>query len=117
MITLPSFHDQSSDFNYEVDIGGIAAKIRLTWNVRVNHWFMSVTDSQGGAISGIKVVSMCRLLQSHRAFSNLSGDLVVLATSPNASGEITYDNWNVDWVLCWLTDDEIIEWETAYGLR
>lgn len=50
----------TSESNYDgvVGLGGVDFGLRLLWNERDNHWFMSLSDSSGDDIvTGIKVVA------------------------------------------------------------
>jgi len=117
VLTLPSSHTTTSDYSFDVLLGNIQATIRMVWNPRVQFWFMDYSDSRGNELYGIKVVPNWPLLASHKAFSAIEGALMAVSTTEYGPDEITYDNWQKDWALCWLDDTELTTWEGYYGIR
>ena len=112
---LPTFQTISADFTYKVALGSEQYNLRLLWNSRAEHWFLTVVDTAGGRIDGVKVVEKWPLLTAHRGQIKLSGDIVAIPIT--TTGErLGYDNLGTAWVLAYLDATELLDWKVANGL-
>lgn len=118
MITLPTTPNQanSSDITYQIVLEGQSYNIRFVWNIRQEYWFLTVIDSDGGRIDGVKMVPNWPLLDNHRAQIVLDGDLLVIPNTPEPEA-LGYDNLGIDWVFVYMTDAELLDWKVENGVR
>lgn len=110
MEMIPSQHTTGPDYEQTVELNGRPYVIHMTWNSRVGYWFLSISDSLGGTIAGVKVVPNWPLLKNHRGQIVLDGELIVRPTKEGLD-TIEYDGLGTDWYLLYMTPEEVMEWE------
>lgn len=115
MKILPIYQSISADFTYKITLGGAVYSIRLMWNSRSHNWHITVVDSVGGRIDGVKVVEKWPLLTPHRAQIKLAGDIVALPLT-TTTAPLGYANFGTEWVLGYLSATELLTWKAANGL-
>jgi len=113
---IKSFADKSADFTQVVNLGGAQFTIRLCWNSRSEHWHMTIVDSQGGRIDGVKVVERWPLCTPHRSQIKMGGDLVAIPAVTDPTIRLGYDNLGTEWLLAYLTADELLTWKADNGV-
>jgi hypothetical protein len=116
MILLPTFQTVSSDYNYLITLEERSYKIRMTFNVRNQDWFITLEDfTTGQRIDGVRVVTNWPLFRTHRGQIQLRGDIlcVPLSTAPSAIG---YDGLGVTHNLVYMTATEVAQWRVDNGL-
>lgn len=117
MQIIPSYHAVSPNYSLDVRLNEKLYHIVMIWNTRTEYWHMSITDSNGDSVQGIKVVPNWPLLKNHRAQIDFSGDLMVRPGNPSVR-DIAYDGLGGDWYLVYLDEDEVQDWEDIIrGLR
>lgn len=118
MIEIPVFTEQSSDFTQNIDLDNINVKIRLTYNTRVNYWFMALETGES-SLQGIKLVKNFLLIDQYKALlPDIPGDFGVFKISNELNdNEFTYDNFGIAWSLFYLTADEVEEFKELNGLE
>ena len=115
MKILPTFQTISADFTYKIALGAELYTVRLMWNSRSQHWHLTIADTLGGRIDGVKVVEKWPLLTPHRAQIKLAGDIVAVPLSDSAD-PLGYDNLGTEWALGYLPPDELATWKAANGM-
>ena len=115
MKILPVFQTISADFTYKIALGTELYAVRLMWNSRSKYWFLTISDSLGGRIDGVKVVEKWPLLTPHRAQIRFSGDIVAVPLTTTAAHP-GYDNLGSEWAICYLPPDELATWKAANGM-
>lgn len=116
MLEIPVFTEQSSDFVQIIDLETVTTTIRLTWNTRVEYWFMAVSTDNSNK-EGIKLVKNYLLLDQLKAtFADLKGDFAVLKKSNTTEEEFTYKNFGEVWSLFYLTEEEVEEFKEENGI-
>ena len=113
---IKSFASNSADFRQTVNLGGAQYTIRLCWNGRSQFWFMTIVDSLGGRIDGVKVVEKWPLCNSHRAQIKMDGDIVAIPATTNPLIRLGYDNLGTEWLLTYMTAEELATWKASNGL-
>lgn len=116
MEIIKSYQNSSAQFTSTVNLEDKKCKISFEWNTRVEAFFITVDDNDGGLVSGVKAVENWPLLENHRGFIGLDGQLMILPYVPQPS-PLSYDNLGIEWDLVYLTPDEFKDWESAYGYR
>ena len=117
MIIIPTFQKLSSSFQQEIVLGNRVLLLKLSWNTRIEAWFLHYEDVQTGAcIAGLKLVENWLLLRQYKAtIPNERGDFIVLRNNTDAP-RITYDNLGTEFILYYVTDAESDAWESNYGV-
>lgn len=115
MKILPAFQTISADFTYKIALGSALYTVRLMWNSRSQYWHLTLADSLGGRVDGVKVVEKWPLLTPHRAQIKLAGDIVAMPLTATAA-PLGYDNLGVEWALAYLPTSELATWKAANGL-
>jgi hypothetical protein len=112
---LPLFTEESSQFQYNVVLEGKRCNIELQWNIRCGNFFLHFRDGLNGEIRGVKVVENFPLLANHKHQIDFDGEIMVMpgVISPLP---LTYDNFGTDWLLCYMTADDFLAWESAHGI-
>lgn len=90
----------------------VPVKIRLTWNVYSESWFISIGD-----IAPRRLVPNFPILKSCRDLSPVHGDFMVRRATRTAPTAITYESLGVSWMLVYMTAQEIEAWGVARGLE
>lgn len=115
-IKIPTFQNRSSKFTQVIVLDDVSITLSLSWNTRANYWFLTITDGIN-VLSSKKIVPNWPILKRNRAsFPTLSGDFILLKTDEDVGSEITYDNLNDGYTFYYLTQLEVIEWESANGI-
>ena len=112
---LPAFQTISADFTYKIALNSQQYQVRLCWNARCGHWFLTIVDSLGGRIDGVKVVEKWPLLTPHRAQIKMSGDIVAIPATASAT-PLGYDNLGTEWLLAYMTQSELLDWKANNGV-
>jgi hypothetical protein len=115
MIEIPTFQSTSANFLQEIELGLQLVQIRITWNSRVEFFFLNFTDQNGNELNGVKIVPNWPLLDWHRGTLEFVGDLIVRKTDEEAGDEITYNNFGNGWNLTYLTAAEVAAWKNDNG--
>lgn len=115
MIQLQVFQNVSSDFIQTINLDGQIVTLRMTYNIRSGFFFLTFTDSKENPLNGIKMVPNWLLLDQRKALIDFDGDLMILKVNLEAEDVITYDNLGTDWLLYYLTPDEVADWKTENG--
>lgn len=110
MQELPSYHQSAPSYTMTVELNATPYIIKMNWNSRTEYWHTTISDNLGGSIAGVKVVAEWPLLKNHRGQITLEGELMVLPTKESA-GAIGYDSLGKDYVLVYMTPDDMVEWE------
>lgn len=113
---LAALQDRSADFKFRTDLGGFLYTVRFQWNIRCQSWFLTIEDSIGGRIDGVKVVEKWPLLASHRAQIRLTGDLVAIPLTTDKNVRLDYDTLGTEWVVAYMTPDELDLWRSTNGM-
>ena len=116
-VQLPVYNEESADFEYNIDLDAVNMTIRLTWNTRVEYWFMSIstTDTE---IQGVKITENFLLLDQYKAsLYNIPGDFIIQKISDDiGNNTLTYSNLGVNWGLFYFDEDEVEEFKTENGI-
>lgn len=115
MIVLPDFSKRSADYTYSIELERRLMQIRMVWNVRSKHWFLTVTDNSGKSLHGLKCVPSYPLTRFRKGVLSLSGDFMLLPTNATVTPYPEYDL--TGWRLCYLTLEELDLWRAANGLE
>ncbi|MHA2367085.1 MAG: phage baseplate plug family protein [Candidatus Hodarchaeales archaeon] len=117
MLEIKTFQSISADTLQSIDLGnGESVRMRIVNNSRTDFFTLSIADQNDHAIDGIKIVPNWLLLDQFKAFSDLTGDFIVLKVDEEAGDEITYDNFGIGYTLNYLTAEEVQYWRDANGL-
>lgn len=117
MIQIPTFNSTSADFDQTITLGAQELLIRLSWNSRAQFWFMDLDDQQGHVVRSRKLVPLTPLFRSHRALMPIIGDFVLMFESDAAPEYPTFEGLGTTHTLNWLDATELVQWETALGIR
>lgn len=115
MIVLPEFSNRSADFTYSIELESGLTQLRMAWNVRAEHWFLTVSDSVGSTLHGLKCVPSYPLTRFRKGVLALSGDFMLLPTHTAVAPYPGYDLSG--WRLCYLNAQELELWREANGLE
>lgn len=116
MILLPTFQDVSSDYDYTITLEERTYKIRMTFNVRCQDWFITLIDVVTNfRIDGVRVVVNWPLFHTHRGQIQLRGDVLCVPTAPVPS-EVGYNGLGVTHNLVYMTQAEVAQWRSANGV-
>jgi len=116
-VAIPLFKESSADFQQNIDLNNVNYTIRLTYNVRVGYWFMTLS-TENYTITSVKCTLEFPILWQHYALMpELSGDFFInqiedLQNRP----DLTYDNFGSVFKLFYYTPEEVLEWRSANGL-
>lgn len=116
MIQIPTFQNLSANFRQEIELETKLIQLQITYNVRVDFFFLNFTGQDGSILYGIKMVPNWPLLFWHKGFIQFDGDLMIQKTDLEAGDEITYDNFGNGWNLFYLTPAEVTQWRIDNGL-
>ena len=116
MLELQTFQTASADFEQEVVLNGQLVTLRITWNTRVEYFFLLFTDSDGVSLGQIKMTERALLFRPHNYLINFKGDFLVLPKTQNVGTEIKYDELGNDWGLYYLDEKEVESWVVENGL-
>lgn len=112
MITLPIFSANSFDFTYVTTLGGRKFRIRMVWNYRLNAWNLTVQDTIGGEVAGIRVTPNLPLLRPWRAQIHMEGDILCLPV--DGVGDPGYASFaNGNFQMVYMTGAELAAWMLA----
>jgi len=118
---IPVFQEQSADFLQTIEVGGQLIVLRLTWNSRIEFWFIhdfSMSNFPGNDLKNMKLVKTTPIFRPHKALlPNFAGDFIMIKTDQNAGDEITYDNFGNGWDLLYITKAELDQWEVINGVE
>ena len=113
---IPTFQNKSSKLRQDLILDTISVTLIMEWNIRVNAWFVYISDGTY-ELKSKKLTGNWPLLKRNRAsFPTLSGDIIAIKTDTEAAGELTYLNLNDGWTLFYLNRFELLEWELANGV-
>ena len=117
MISIPIFSTSSADFTQTIELDTTIVTLRLKYNIRNANWFMSVS-TENYQLNDIKLVSNFQLLHQYKAnFPELPGDFFVIKTNETTEDtEITYENLGNDFLLLYLSPEEVEQWREENGL-
>lgn len=116
MNVIPFNPSKSADQAFQVLLPEVAVlTIRLLWNVRESCWHMDVKNNTS-ELYGIKLVPGVPLLHGLGATSPVTGDFIVFPVDSRNTQSITYDGLGSDWVLYYITPDEVETWEVTHGV-
>lgn len=114
MMTIPFNPRISSRQSFSVHLGKALARMSLYWDERSSVWHMSIKGGSGDAVEGVTVVPDWPLLRQYRYKGVVDGDIIVHSTQ--GAETITYDGLGSDFVIYYLTRDEVSAWERAHGM-
>lgn len=117
MIRIPTFTATSSDFEFDIELGGEVMNLRFTWNIRNEFWHCATTRQDGTTYGTFKVVPNWPLWRQSAALTGLVGSLIVLKDDASAPTEIDYDSFGTSWGLYYMDAAELQAWEVENGLR
>ena len=70
------------DYEIEVELSGVAFKLRLTWNYREEFWYLTISDTEDTVIAGnLKVVVDKPLMLDVPGIAKPQGNLIAIDTS------------------------------------
>src|SRR4030042_6769147 len=113
MLDIPMFQEESTDFEFSIDLDNITTTIRLTYNVRSGYFRMNIS-TENYSLYGLKVVAEFPLIYQHKAlFPELPGDIIINQVNRlDEEIDMTYDNLGSDYVMRYYTKDEFEAWKT-----
>ena len=109
MIVIPTFQESSSDFVEQIELDGTIYRLRFTWNVRNEVWYMDISDKDGNPlILGLALVANYLLLEGYQCCDRPVGDFYLWDTlgEPNNTG-VTFDNLGTRYILIYVTAGEL----------
>jgi len=117
MINLPMFQNDSTDFQYSIDLDNVSVQLRFTYNVRSGYFRMNIA-TENYSLYGLKMVPDYPLLDNHKAlFPELLGDIII--TQVNRLDEqidCTFDNLGTDFKVYYYNADELASWKANNGI-
>ena len=116
MKIVPFDPNISADQEFDVQLGGIACRVRLTWNNFSEFWFLTITR-EGRGLTSLKCVPSWPLFRTNRAFAPIPGDLVIMRGADFADDTILFEDLGSRWNLVYLDETELADWERYYGIR
>jgi len=98
--TLPMYRE--ANYKYIIVLDDVAYSIGIRWNVRSEHWFLSLytPDSLISIVDSRKVVVQVNLLD--KAYSNINSPQGMLVVAGNAK-PLTFDSVGLDHNLYYLS--------------
>lgn len=111
MIVLPDYSTISPVYSYPKTLSAQRYSLKMAWNEQTPAWFLTITDSLGGEISGVKVVPNIPLLSPYRSQLTLVGDIV--CTPISGTGDPTYDAFQGAFQLQYLDAQELEAYNIA----
>ena len=117
MLEIPLFNTKSADFTQTIDLDNITVTIRLTYNVRVAVFFMSI-ETENNSLTSMKCILEYPILYPHRAlFPELPGDFFLIkVTNANEVVDFSYENFGTVYKLFYYDAEEVATWESENGL-
>lgn len=110
LIFLPEYSASSSRWNVQVDLSGVRYKLNVSWNNTLEGWVLCISDTKDNLIlGGIRLSVGSHLLRKYRASCPdlPPGEIWVLDTTGDAkTAELTRDNFNTRFKLCYGTWEE-----------
>ncbi len=109
MINIPIYQNVSVDFSQTIDLDESPYVLRMTWNTRIESWFMDILDSsRNNLVLGLKIVSSAMLLRNLAIDGLPPGDFLIWDSeaTPENYG-ITLDNLGTRYFVIYLTEEEI----------
>jgi hypothetical protein len=109
-VILPEYSASSSRWNVQVDLSGTRYKLNVSWNAQMDGWVICISDNKDNLIlGGVRLSVGSYLLGKYRASCpNLPpGEIWLLDTTGNdETAELTRDNFNTRFKLCYGTWEE-----------
>jgi hypothetical protein len=109
-IILPEYSASSSRWNVQVDLSGVRYKLNVSWNSQMEGWVLSISDTKDNLIlGGIRLsVGSFLLKKYHASCPGLPpGEIWLLDTTGQyETAELTRDNFNTHFKLCYGTWEE-----------
>lgn len=109
MIIIQMFQEASADFTQTIDLDGTPFILRVTWNTRVESFFMDIQDrNQQDILLGIRLVPNYLLVRDYVQETLPPGDFYLWDSlnTPEDFG-VTFDNLGNRYILLYLTKEEI----------
>jgi hypothetical protein len=109
-VILPEYSVSSSSWNVQVDLSGVRYKLNVSWNTQMESWFLNMSDEKGNSVlGGIRLSVGSYLLRKYHASCPAlpPGEMWLLdATGRYETAELTRDNFNTRFKLCYGTWEE-----------
>jgi hypothetical protein len=100
---LSTFAEKTPRWTQYVDLSGVRYQLYISWNTRMESWYLSVLDTNGNLIlAGIRLVPGIDLIGKYRASAPElpPGVLLVMdKESDPKTAELTRDNFGTRFVL------------------
>lgn len=115
ILTLPPFEaaadldERPSSYDYTVDLGGNAYRIRLFYRERQDRWYLDLFDADDVPILMGRILIIDRnLLSQYVSELSPAGDLVLIDTA-ESDIECGFEGLGARCFLMWISDDEVTE--------
>lgn len=111
MIELPL--QQVPHFSFRIVLDGVAYRLYFDWNTRESFWYLTIRDTDENILaSNLKILPWILLTRQHPQIALPDGDFFVTDESsdfPKTKGEITVENFGIQFKLYYVTESEIAE--------
>jgi hypothetical protein len=109
-VILPEYSASSSRWDVQVDLSGVRYKLNVSWNTQMEGWVLCISDTKDNLILGGIRLSVGSFLLSkyHASCPSLPpGEISLLdTTGDDETAELTRDNFNTRFKLCYETWEE-----------
>jgi hypothetical protein len=110
VIVIPTYSDKYSRWKVSVDLSGVRYQLYVTWNTRMENWYMTILDINDKILlGGVRLVPNNLLLEKYRAsvLALPPGDLVVFDREGKMeTAELTRDNLGSRFELSYVISGE-----------
>lgn len=112
MIAIPFNPSKSADQEITFTGVGTPVKLRFTWNVFSESWFISFGEcAPRRAIVGFPILKSMKYLLPVR------GDFMLKRMATTTPASVGYEDLGKLWFLCYLTETEVETWGVRNGLE
>lgn len=110
MIVIQTFQDVSADFSQTISLDDIPFTLRMTWNTRIESWFMDILDKdKNNILLGIRLVPNYLLIKDYSQTELPPGDFYLWDSENTPSDfNVTFDTLGRRYILLYVTKGEMV---------
>jgi hypothetical protein len=108
--SIPTYSEKYPRWKMSVDLSGVRYQLYVTWNTRMENWYMTILDIHDKILlGGLRLVPNILLLEKYRAsvLALPPGDLVIFDREGKMeTAELTRDNLGSRFELSYVISGE-----------